>query len=160
MNLWVPQNAGNLISCEPISFSKRTPHHAVSKYRPQKFPSKTASPHSCINGWTFSVPNILLHRWLQLVYQCQCTASICYLLGLERTTSLLHSDCSAQSGDMNRPTVSTMCGVFRTEKLLAVHRGRGSVIEKLLHCLERERRCHWETARLSTEGGAVSLRNC
>ena len=33
MNLRVPQNAGNfLTSCKPVSFSRRTPHHAVSKY--------------------------------------------------------------------------------------------------------------------------------
>jgi hypothetical protein len=32
MNLWVPQNAGNfLTSCRPVSFSKRTLLHGVSK---------------------------------------------------------------------------------------------------------------------------------
>ena len=32
MNLWVPQNVGNfLTSCKPISFSKRTLLHGVSK---------------------------------------------------------------------------------------------------------------------------------
>jgi len=34
MNLQVPWNAGNfLTSCKPVSFSRRTLHHAVSKYR-------------------------------------------------------------------------------------------------------------------------------
>jgi len=33
MNLWVPWNAGNfLTSCKPVSFSRRTLHHGVSKY--------------------------------------------------------------------------------------------------------------------------------
>ena len=33
MNLRVPQNAGNfLTSCKPVSFSRRTLHHGVSKY--------------------------------------------------------------------------------------------------------------------------------
>ena len=33
MNLRVPQNAGNfLASCKPVSFSRRTLHHGVSKY--------------------------------------------------------------------------------------------------------------------------------
>ena len=33
MNLWVPRNAGNfLTSCKPVSFSRRTLHHGVSKY--------------------------------------------------------------------------------------------------------------------------------
>jgi len=33
MNLRVPRNAGNfLTSCKPVSFSRRTPHHGVSKY--------------------------------------------------------------------------------------------------------------------------------
>ena len=32
MNLRVPWNAGNsLTSCKPVSFSRRTLHHAVSK---------------------------------------------------------------------------------------------------------------------------------
>ena len=32
MNLRVPGNAGNfLTSCKPVSFSRRTVHHAVSK---------------------------------------------------------------------------------------------------------------------------------
>ena len=32
MNLWVPLNAGNfLTSCKPVSFSRRTLHHGVSK---------------------------------------------------------------------------------------------------------------------------------
>ena len=32
MNLWVPWNAGNfLTSCKPVSFSRRTLHHGVSK---------------------------------------------------------------------------------------------------------------------------------
>jgi hypothetical protein len=32
MNLWVPQNAGNfLTSCKPVSFSRRTLLHGVSK---------------------------------------------------------------------------------------------------------------------------------
>ena len=31
MNLQVPQNAGNLSSCKPVSFSRRTLHHGVSK---------------------------------------------------------------------------------------------------------------------------------
>jgi len=32
MNLGVPRNAGNfLTSCKPVSFSRRTLHHAVSK---------------------------------------------------------------------------------------------------------------------------------
>ena len=32
MNLWVPWNAGNfLTSCRPVSFSRRTLHHGVSK---------------------------------------------------------------------------------------------------------------------------------
>ena len=32
MNLWVPRNAGNfLTSCKPVSFSRRTLHHGVSK---------------------------------------------------------------------------------------------------------------------------------
>ena len=34
MNLRVPWNAGNfLTSCRPVSFSRRTLHHGVSKYR-------------------------------------------------------------------------------------------------------------------------------
>ena len=33
MNLRVPLNAGNfLTSCKPVSFSRRTLHHGVSKY--------------------------------------------------------------------------------------------------------------------------------
>jgi len=33
MNLWVLQNTWNfLTSCKPVSFSRRTLHHAVSKY--------------------------------------------------------------------------------------------------------------------------------
>ena len=33
MNLRVPRNAGNfLTSCRPVSFSRRTLHHGVSKY--------------------------------------------------------------------------------------------------------------------------------
>ena len=33
MNLGVPWNAGNfLTSCKPVSFSRRTLHHGVSKY--------------------------------------------------------------------------------------------------------------------------------
>ena len=33
MNLQVPRNAGNfLTSCKPVSFSRRTLHHGVSKY--------------------------------------------------------------------------------------------------------------------------------
>ena len=33
MNLRVPRNAGNfLTSCKPVSFSRRTLHHGVSKY--------------------------------------------------------------------------------------------------------------------------------
>jgi hypothetical protein len=33
MNLWAPQNAGNfLTSCKPVSFSRRTLLHGVSKY--------------------------------------------------------------------------------------------------------------------------------
>ena len=33
MNLRFPQNAGNfLTSCKPVSFSRRTLHHGVSKY--------------------------------------------------------------------------------------------------------------------------------
>ena len=33
MNLRVPKNAGNfLTSCKPVSFSRRTLHHGVSKY--------------------------------------------------------------------------------------------------------------------------------
>ena len=32
MNLRVPLNAGNLSSCKPVSFSRRTLHHGVSKY--------------------------------------------------------------------------------------------------------------------------------
>ena len=33
MNLRVPWNAGNfLTSCKPVIFSRRTPHHGVSKY--------------------------------------------------------------------------------------------------------------------------------
>ena len=31
MNLRVPCNAGNLTSCKPVSFSRRTLHHGVSK---------------------------------------------------------------------------------------------------------------------------------
>jgi hypothetical protein len=32
MNLWVPQHAGNfLTSCKPVSFSRRTLLHGVSK---------------------------------------------------------------------------------------------------------------------------------
>jgi len=32
MNLWVPQNTGNfLTSCKPVSFSRRTLLHRVSK---------------------------------------------------------------------------------------------------------------------------------
>ena len=31
MNLRVPKNAGNLTSCKPGSFSRRTLHHGVSK---------------------------------------------------------------------------------------------------------------------------------
>jgi hypothetical protein len=31
MNLQVPQNAGNLTSCTPVSFSRRTLLHGVSK---------------------------------------------------------------------------------------------------------------------------------
>jgi len=32
MNIWVPENAGNFLSsCEPVSFSRRTLHHGVSK---------------------------------------------------------------------------------------------------------------------------------
>jgi hypothetical protein len=32
MNLWVPRNAGNfLTSCKPVSCSRRTLHHGVSK---------------------------------------------------------------------------------------------------------------------------------
>jgi len=32
MNLWVPLNAGSfLTSCKPVSFSRRTLHHGVSK---------------------------------------------------------------------------------------------------------------------------------
>ena len=31
MNLRVPQNAGNLTSCKPVSFSRRTVLHDVSK---------------------------------------------------------------------------------------------------------------------------------
>ena len=32
MNLWVPRNVGNfLTSCKPVSFSRRTLHHGVSK---------------------------------------------------------------------------------------------------------------------------------
>ena len=31
MNLRVPSNAGNLTSCKPVSFSRRTLHHGVSK---------------------------------------------------------------------------------------------------------------------------------
>ena len=37
MNLRVPWNAGNLLtSCKPVSFSRRTLHHGVSKYLPQR----------------------------------------------------------------------------------------------------------------------------
>jgi hypothetical protein len=32
MNLWVPQNAGNLTSCKPVSFSRRTLVQGVSEY--------------------------------------------------------------------------------------------------------------------------------
>ena len=40
MNLRVPWNAGNfLTSCKPVSFSRRTLHHGVSKLR-------------SLNGWT------------------------------------------------------------------------------------------------------------
>ena len=31
MSLRVPLNAGNLTSCKPVSFSRRTLHHGVSK---------------------------------------------------------------------------------------------------------------------------------
>jgi len=43
MNLRVPWNAGNfLISCKPVSFSRRTLHHGVSKYI---YPSRSISVH-------------------------------------------------------------------------------------------------------------------
>ena len=36
MNLWVPWNVGNfLTSCKPVSFSRRSLHHGVSKYTSQ-----------------------------------------------------------------------------------------------------------------------------
>ena len=44
MNLRVPWNAGNfLTSCKPVSFSRRTLHHGVSKY---------CWSVSCTNKWT------------------------------------------------------------------------------------------------------------
>jgi hypothetical protein len=36
MNLWVPENVGNLTSHKPISFSRRTLLHGVSKNLPLK----------------------------------------------------------------------------------------------------------------------------
>jgi len=75
MNLRIPWNAGNfLASCKPVSFSRRTLHHGVSKY----YAPNILLPHSCVTGqnaewfwkwrWrkvsaSFPVPSLAEYQW-------------------------------------------------------------------------------------------------
>ena len=67
INLRVPRNAGNfLTSCKPVSFSRRTLHHGVSKYthiyiyslRVSLPPIKKISRYTCPSDtFSFNRPN-------------------------------------------------------------------------------------------------------
>ena len=51
MNLRVPKNAGNfLTSCKPVSFSRRTLHHGVSKYYFYTYIFDFVLYFTCLNG--------------------------------------------------------------------------------------------------------------
>ena len=54
MNLWVPWNF--LTSCKPVSCSRRTPHHGVSKYGLYKVTEKQLQDHPII----FSIVRVVL----------------------------------------------------------------------------------------------------
>ena len=72
MNLRVPWNAGDLLtSCKPVSFSRRTLHHGLSKYL-----TIFRKPVGKIQVWIKSHKNngymkTYLHLWQQRIYVAQ-----------------------------------------------------------------------------------------